>query len=82
MVFFNLRQKVYICIYTHFDINKIYKSKKAGQLLLNLNNEISINKTKCVNKWCDRESYLYWIFSVGPDYILLKIDILGLAMLT
>ena len=28
---FNLRQKVYIsCTYTHFDINKIYKSKKAG----------------------------------------------------
>ena len=37
-------------IYIYFDINKIYKSKKAGQLLLNLNNEISINKTKCVNK--------------------------------
>ena len=31
--FSNLRQKVYISIYTHFDINNIYKSKKAGQLL-------------------------------------------------
>ena len=29
---FNLKQKVYICIYAHIDINKIYKSKKAGQL--------------------------------------------------
>ena len=81
MGFFNLRQKVYICIYTYFDINKIYKSKKAGQLLLNLNNKISINKTKWVNEGCDRESYLYWVFSVGPNYFLLTIDILGLAML-
>ena len=30
----NLRQKVYICIYANSDINKIYKNKKAGQLLL------------------------------------------------
>ena len=28
LAFFNLRQKVYICIYTHFDITKIHK--KAG----------------------------------------------------
>ena len=32
--FFNLRQKVYICIYAHIDIIKIFKSRKAGQLLL------------------------------------------------
>ena len=32
--FLNLRQKAYICIYAHIDINKIHKSKKAGQLLL------------------------------------------------
>ena len=31
---FEFKAKVYICIYAHFDINKIYKSKKAGQLLL------------------------------------------------
>ena len=68
MAFFNLRQKVCICIYTHFDINKIYKSKKAGQLLL----WIWINKTKWVNEWWDKESYLYWIFSVGPDYFFTK----------
>ena len=46
MAFFNLRQKVYICIYAHIDINKIYKSKKAGQLLL----WIWINKTKWLNE--------------------------------
>ena len=34
LAFFNLRQKVYICIYAYIDINKIYKNKKAGQLLL------------------------------------------------
>ena len=28
-----LRQKVYVRVYAHIDINKIYKSKKAGQLL-------------------------------------------------
>ena len=33
LAFFNLRQKVYIFIYLHIDINKIYKSKEAGQLL-------------------------------------------------
>ena len=81
MAFFNLTPKVYICIYTYFDINKIYKGKKAGQLLLNLNNKISINQTKWVNEGCDRESYLYWIFCVGPNYFLLEKDILGLAML-
>ena len=27
MAFLNLRQKVYKCIYTHLDINRIYKSK-------------------------------------------------------
>ena len=32
--FFNLREKVHICIYAYIDINTIYKSKKAGQLLL------------------------------------------------
>ena len=42
--FFNLTPKVYVCIYTYFDINKIYKSQKAGQLLLNLNKKIPINK--------------------------------------
>ena len=68
MAFFNLRQKSCICTYTHFDINKIYKSKKAGQLLL----WIWINKTKWVNEWWDKESYLYWIFSVGPDYFFTK----------
>ena len=29
-----LRQKVYMHIYAHIDTNKIYKSKKACQLLL------------------------------------------------
>ena len=30
LAFFNLRQKVYTCTYAHIDVNKIYKSKKAG----------------------------------------------------
>ena len=30
----NLKQKVYICLCAHIDINEIYKSKKADQLLL------------------------------------------------
>ena len=68
MAFFNLRQKVYICIYKHFDINKIHKSKKAGQLLL----WIWINRTKWVNEWFDKEPYLYWIFSVGSDSVFTK----------
>ena len=75
---FTLRQKVYICIYTHFDISKIYKNKKAVQLLP----WVWINKTNGVNEWWDKESYLYWIFSFGPDYFFTKyIDIDGLAML-
>ena len=64
-------QKAYIykvCIYTYFDISKMYKSKKAGQLLIS----IWINKTKWVDEWADKESYLYWIFSVGPDYCFTK----------
>ena len=32
LAFSNLRQKVYICIYTQ--IHKTYNSKKAGQLFL------------------------------------------------
>ena len=56
------RQK-YTYAYTHIDISKIYKSKKAGQLLL----PIWINKTKWVNEWCDKESYLKWFFSVVSD---------------
>ena len=44
------------------------KSKKAGQLVL----WIWINKTKWENEWCDKEFYLYWIFSVGPDYFFTK----------
>ena len=63
MDFFNLMQKVYICIYKHFDINKIYKSKKPGHMLLL---SIWINKTKWMSN--GTEPYLYWVFSVGLDY--------------
>ena len=55
-------------LYIHFYINKIYKIKKAALLLL----WIWINKTKSMNKWCDKECYLHWIFSVGPDYFFTK----------
>ena len=68
MAIFNSRQKVYIwCIYTHFDINKIYESKKAGHILLLL---IWISKTEWMSDVT--ESYLYWVFSVGPDYFFTK----------
>ena len=67
MAFFNSRQKVFISTYTHFDINEIYKSK-AGQLLL----WIWIIKTKWVNEWCNKESYLYWIYSVAHDSFFTK----------
>ena len=50
IAFFELRQKVYIRVYAHTDITKIYKSKIAGQLLL----WVWINKTKWVNEWCER----------------------------
>ena len=63
-----LRQKVYICIYAYTDINKICKSKKTCQLLL----WIWIKKTKWVNEGCDKESYHYWIFSIGPDNFFTK----------
>ena len=43
VVIFNLRQKVYRFIYTHFDVNKIYKSLKSWSVItLNLNKK---------NKW-------------------------------
>ena len=33
-----LKQKLYICIYTHFDVSKIYKSLKSwSAIILNLN---------------------------------------------
>ena len=60
-------QKVYIRIYTHFDINKTYKKKKAGHILLLL---IWINKTKWMSDV--KESYLYWVFNIGPDYLFTK----------
>ena len=45
LAIFNLRQKVYRCIYTHFDVSKIYKSLKSwSAITLNLN-----EKTKWVN---------------------------------
>ena len=25
-----------------------------------------------MNEWCDKEFYLYWVFSVGPDYFFAK----------
>ena len=38
--FFNLRQKLHICIYAHIGINKIYKSKKSwSAITLNLNKQ-------------------------------------------
>ena len=38
LAIFNLRQKVYRCIYTHFDVSKIYKSLKSwSAITLNLN---------------------------------------------
>ena len=76
MAFFNLRQKVYICIYTYFDINEIYKSKKADHLLL----WIWINKTKWmsdVTKSSNSTEFSVLVMSA----FLLKIDILRLAML-
>ena len=75
---FNLRQKVCRCIYTHFDISKIYRSLKSySAITLNLN-----KKTKWVMVWWDNKSYLHWLFSVGPMiFFLLKINIIGLAML-
>ena len=57
-------------------MNKIYKSKKAGQLLL----WIWINKTKWMNDVT--KSPTSTDYSVlGLITSLLKIDILGLAML-
>ena len=76
MAFFNLRDKVYRCIYTHFDINKIYKSKKAGQLLL----WIWINKTKWMSDVTKSPTSTEFSVLVLITF-LLKIDILGLAML-
>ena len=38
LAFFNLRQKVYRCIYTHFDIRKFYETlKNWPAITLNLN---------------------------------------------
>ena len=54
-------------MYTHFDINKIYESKKAGHILLLL---IWINKTKWMSDVT--ESCPYCVFSVGPDYYFTK----------
>ena len=77
LAIFNLRQKVHRCIYTHFDVSKIYKSLKSWSA-------ISLNLNKKLNEWMEwwnKESYLYWIFSIGPMItFLLKIDILGLAI--
>ena len=70
-------QKVYIwCIYTHSDINRIYKSENAGYLFL----WISINKTKWMT------DVIKIGLSTGFSVLvlipfLLKTDILGLAML-
>ena len=77
MAFLSLRQKVYICICTHFDISKIYESKETGQLLL------WIWKTK-LNEWINdgTRSLTSTEFSVLVLItFLLNIDILGLAML-
>ena len=37
---FDLRQKVYICIYTHFDVSKIYEGlKNWSAISLNVNKQ-------------------------------------------
>ena len=77
---FNLRQKVYRCIYTHFDVSKSYKSLKTWSAIsLNLN-----KKTKWVNgvmgQWVlPLLNFQCWSYVIIT--FLLKIDILGLAML-
>ena len=80
LAIFILKQKVHRCICTHFDVNKIYTSLESWwAITLNLNKK-KLNEWM---EWWDKESYLYWIFSIGPKIsFLLKIDILGLAILT
>ena len=68
MVFLTLRQKVYICLYTHFDISKIYKSKKAGELLL----WIWINKTKWLNEGqVNFFKYCRWLLLVLAWHVII-----------
>ena len=69
LAIFNLRQKVYRCIYTHFDVSKIYKSLKSwSAITLNLN-----KKTKWVNGVMGQRvlpllSFQYWSY----DYFFSK----------
>ena len=80
LAIFNLRQKeVYRCIYTHFDVSKIYKSLKSwSAITLNLN-----KKAKWVNGVMAQRVLPLMNFSIGPMIpFLLKIDILGLVVLT
>ena len=77
LAFFNLRQKVYTCTYAHIDVNKIYKSKKAGSYYF------EFEWTK-LNEWMSdvTKSSTSTEFSVLVLItFLLKIDIRGLAML-
>ena len=69
LAIFNLRQKVYRCIYTHFDVSKIYKSLKSWSAIsLNLN-----KKTKWVNGVMEQRvlpllCFQYWSY----DYVFTK----------
>ena len=69
LAIFNLRQKVYRCIYTHFDVSKIYKSLKSwSAITLNLN-----KKTKWVNGVMGQRvlpllNFQYWSY----DYFFTK----------
>ena len=75
----NLRQKVYRCIYTHFDVSKIQKCLKSwSAIILNLN-----KKPKWVNGVMGQIVLPLLNFSIGPmSTFLSKIIILGLAMLS
>ena len=42
---------------------------------------LNLNKQNEVNEWCDKETYIYWIFSVVLITFSIKIDIVGLTML-
>ena len=68
--------RLILCTYTHFDVNIIYKNKNAGQLLL----WIWIDKNKWMSDVTKSPTSTKFLVLVLITF-LLKIDIIGLAML-
>ena len=78
---FNLRQKVFICICTHSDINKIYKNELLLYTTIQRLLWILINKTEWVNEWLTKSPNSTEFSVLVLINFLVKKDILGLAML-